>query len=361
MVLRRFEHPQHQELLDKAQDQPTSKDSPEYAARKACALCCLCGLGSRCLAENRSRAWLAVERRQAAAPDAAQAAVAATAGPGPGPAATQGLPVTYHVGSWELGPAPFHKLWLDMLSRHAGVMGKLEDQTDMRCHRTCCMQHSRDFAQQAARAAEQAAGSHAGLQLSQSSQPSQPSQPPITQPGSVIRSGVPDWQAQPGVTTRRAAELQEENRMLLSDRKRKELQVAQLQERQRELEESVLQKSEERRRVAEAAEKDAATAASLKLELMEQLRARLGEGSGGHQEMHTSGAVVVGCGTLLLLCMHALAHMLRGMHAMLSLALWVVVCPEMLHCMCMFACACTCMACCLPLCRVLQGVTSMAV
>jgi hypothetical protein len=84
-----------------------------------------------------------------------------------------------------------------------------------------------------------------------------------------MRNGVPDWQAQPGVTTRRAAELQEENRVLHSDRKRKELQVAELQERQCELEERVQQKSAERRRTAEAAEQDAAAAALLKSQLME--------------------------------------------------------------------------------------------
>jgi hypothetical protein len=205
----RFEHPQYQALLDRVKQDPTLEGSPEYTARKACALCCLCGVGTRCRSvEKLSRAWLAVQRRPsagAAAPAAvtaaAAAAAAATTGPGPsaagaeGPAAEQGPPVTYHAGHHELGPAPFHSRWLEVLAKHAAVMGKLEDQMDMWCHLTCCMQHSRAFQQhqtreQAPQASEHAAGSSQGRM--QISQPSQPSQPPLTQPGSVMPSGVPE-------------------------------------------------------------------------------------------------------------------------------------------------------------------------
>jgi hypothetical protein len=114
--LRRFEHPQYQALLDRVKQDPTLEGSPEYTARKACAMCSLCGVGSRCIASFASRAWSVVERRPAAGGAAAtagavEAAAAAAAAAGPSV-------VTYHAGREELGPAPFHSRWLDAGKAH---------------------------------------------------------------------------------------------------------------------------------------------------------------------------------------------------------------------------------------------------
>jgi hypothetical protein len=73
--------------------------------------------------------------------------------------------------------------------------------------------------------------------------------------------------------TRRAAVLQEENRLLLSEKRRKDLEVAQLQERQRVLEDRVLQKSVERRLTAKMAAQSEVAAHALRTQLVEELRA----------------------------------------------------------------------------------------
>ena len=41
------------------------------------------------------------------------------------------------IRSWALHP--IHSLWLDMLARHAALVVKLEDQTDIWCHPSCCL------------------------------------------------------------------------------------------------------------------------------------------------------------------------------------------------------------------------------